>query len=96
MDSTASGVYGYGNILPTGYDGPVSENMGNSNPTYQVTDSAPSGATAGGVSYGHHSIGHTNPVFWVLVLALVVTGYIGLGFDFNIKNLFSTRTRVGR
>jgi hypothetical protein len=95
MDATANSTYGFGRIQPTGYDGPVSENMGNNNPTYQVTENSPTGMTVGGIGVGHHSVGHSNPMFWFLILVLIFVGYIGLGFDFSVKNLFSTKTKVG-
>jgi len=37
-----------------------------------------------------------NPLFWLLVAALVWTGYVYGGIDFGVKNLGRTKTRVGR
>lgn len=96
MPMTAQEIYGFGVVQPTGYDGPVTENMGNHNPTYQVTDNQPTGMAIAGVASGHHALGHHNPLFWVLILALVVTGYIGLGFDFSVKRVGKLATKVGR
>lgn len=93
---TASEVYGYGAVQPTGWDGPVTENVGNHNPTYQVSDNSPNGMAVAGIGVGHSAYGHRNPLFWLLILALVVTGYVGLGFDFSIRNVGSEKLRVGK
>lgn len=33
------------------------------------------------------SFGHQNPLFWVLIILLVVTGYLTFGFDIGLKKV---------
>lgn len=49
-----------------------------------MEDNRPSGNTIGGWQSNHHSLGHQNPLFWVLLLALIVLGYLGLAFDVKV------------
>lgn len=39
--------------------------------------------------------GHSNPLFWVLILVLIITGYASLGFNVGIKKLFKGGVKVG-
>jgi hypothetical protein len=40
-------------------------------------------------------LGHKNPLFWILVLALIVTGYLTLGFDVGLKKVIKGGFKVG-
>jgi hypothetical protein len=42
------------------------------------------------------SIGHHNPLFWLLLLVLVWTGYVYGAFDVGFKKIGSTSIKVGR
>lgn len=89
----AQTVYGWGALrhgdVPT-------ENMGNSNPGpgMTVTHNVPTGFAVGNISTSHGAV-YNNPLFIVLVLMLVVTGYLGMGFDFHLKRVGKTSTRIG-
>lgn len=39
--------------------------------------------------------GHSNPLFWVLILILIITGYATLGFNVGIKKIFKAGAKVG-
>lgn len=39
--------------------------------------------------------GHSNPLFWVLILVLIITGYATLGFNVGIKKIFKGGLKVG-
>ena len=41
-------------------------------------------------------LGHQNPLFWLLVLALVWSGYVYGAFDIGFKKLGSSSFKVGR
>lgn len=39
--------------------------------------------------------GHTNPLFWLLIIVLILTGYISAGFSVGFKKLGSFSAKVG-
>jgi hypothetical protein len=39
--------------------------------------------------------GTQNPFFWVLILFLIITGYISLGFNFGLKKVLKGGLKVG-
>lgn len=39
--------------------------------------------------------GPNNPLFWILILFLIFTGYITAGFDVGFKKLFKVGGKVG-
>lgn len=39
--------------------------------------------------------GTSNPLFWVLVLVLIVTGYVTLGFNVGLKRVFKGGIKIG-
>lgn len=40
-------------------------------------------------------LGHQNPLFWLLILLLIVTGYLTLGFDFGVKKIGKIGASLG-
>ena len=84
--STASGAYGftgYTPVTPGGVAIMPETSVG-------VSGNIPSGVLA------KLPIGHQNPLFWLLLLALVWTGYVYGAFDIGFKKLGSTSIKVGR
>jgi hypothetical protein len=79
-DHTASNVYGFSAYTHT-YPGGMS--------TQPVTEVG-SGDVPSGVlpSLG---FGPKNPLFWVLLLFLIITGYLTFGFDIGLKKLGSLK-----
>ena len=80
--STAAGAYGY---VHGGM--PVGEIMAETNVGGDATlgfDNLPLG------------LGTNNPLFWLLILFLVFTGWIFGAFDFGAKNVGSVAVKVGR
>lgn len=41
-------------------------------------------------------LGPSNPLFWVLVLVLIITGYATVGFNVGLKRVFKGGLKVGR
>jgi hypothetical protein len=39
--------------------------------------------------------GHENPLFWVLIIVLIITGYISLGFNVGLKKIFKLGGKLG-
>jgi hypothetical protein len=39
--------------------------------------------------------GTSNPLFWVLVLVLIITGYATVGFNVGLKRVFKGGLKVG-
>lgn len=66
--------------LVYGYQGGTSAAVVNS----PMEDNRPGGMTVGGIFANHSALGHQNPMFWVLILALLVLGYIGFMFDIKV------------
>lgn len=76
MEQTAVGAYGfqaYSQAYPGGAAVMPSTDVG--------TGNVPSGVLP---KFG---FGHQNPLFWLLILFLVITGYLTFGFDIGIKKI---------
>ena len=103
MSAMADSAYGYNTAASYpggGYRDVMSQRVGENDvnriPTYTVADNrADPSATIPNLSLGHGSMGHTNPMFWVLVILLLVTGYIGFGFDLDISKLADVKAGFG-
>lgn len=84
MDQTAADAYGFISYTPA-YPGGLA--------VASATDVGHNGAP--------HEVlpkmgfGHSNPLFWVLVLILVITGYLTLGFNVGIKRVLKGGLKVG-
>lgn len=39
--------------------------------------------------------GTQNPLFWVLVLILIITGYLSVGFNVGVKKILKAGAKVG-
>jgi hypothetical protein len=75
-DMTASGAYGFQSFSHAFPGGMATQPM---------TD-----VGAGNIPDGvmpKLGFGHQNPLFWVLVIFLIITGYLTFGFDIGIKKL---------
>lgn len=103
-DSAMADVaYGYSTIMsyPNTYKDvtkqQVGENDVNRIPTYSVSNSGQPDnmATMPNLGIGHGSIGHQNPLFWLLLILLVITGYIGFAFDFDFKKIGEAKVGFG-
>src|SRR2546423_9424721 len=78
LNATALAWYGYvGDTAGKLYEG----NPSNS-PYDHETANRPTGQTVSG-PITHNAIGHQNPLFWFLIVALLFVGYLGFGFDFK-------------
>lgn len=102
MTAMADTAYGYNTAMayPNTYKDVLSQRVGENDvnrvPTYSVADNqSDPESTIPNLSLGHGSIGHTNPLFWVLVVVLIVTGYIGFLFDFDFKKVGAVKIGVG-
>jgi hypothetical protein len=42
------------------------------------------------------SLGHQNPLFWLLILFLLFTGYLYGGFDIGVKKIGNIKLKGGR
>lgn len=85
MDSTASDAYGFISYTPA-YPGGLAvanaTDVGNgAGVPHEVTKSL--------------GLGTSNPLFWVLILVLVITGYLTVGFDFGLKKVFKGGLKIG-
>lgn len=62
-----------------------------------VDSVGPSAQTVGGPISNptHFNLGTSNPLFWLLVLLLIVIGYLGFLFDFSLKRVVSGNLAVG-
>jgi len=85
--NTASGAYGFGSWSPSVPGGVAVM------PETQIGSVADIPGQVLG-KLGPHPM--QNPLFWLLVLALIWTGYVYGGFNFGLKKIGSTRTRIGR
>jgi len=82
---TAQGAYGYSGsgLNANGGTAMVQEQPGVAN------------ATAGSLM-PDLSIGWNNPLFWLLALFLVWSGYVFFGFNFGVKKVFNESLKIGR
>lgn len=85
MDETAAGAYGF----------------------ISYTPAFPGGlAVANATDIGQQGIPHeieqklgygtSNPLFWVLVLVLLITGYATVGFNVGLKRVFKGGVKLGK
>lgn len=83
---TAAGAYGFGSYSPE------------STPTaFAQTSSGSAGEGVSQIASSLGNIGHTsNPLFWLLLLALIFTGYAFGVFEVGVKRVGSARVEVGR
>jgi hypothetical protein len=92
IPNTAQSLYGYavrkGGYLP---EGPVLTDVAS---TREINTSA-TGKTVGGMNLVHHALGWQNPLFWVLILALVIVGYLTFLFDIGVKNVGKEKLELG-
>jgi hypothetical protein len=92
IPDTARSLYGYsirgGGYLP---EGPVLTDVA---ATREVNTTA-TGRTVGGMNLVHHALGVENPLFWVLILALLIVGYLTFLFDIGVKNVGQERLKLG-
>ena len=72
---TATNAYGYAAYSPA-YPGGASVL-----PMTDIGDNVPSGVLP------KLGIGFQNPLFWVLILFLIITGYLSIGFDLGLKKI---------
>jgi hypothetical protein len=84
---TASGAYGFGSWTPATPGGVA---------VMPETQLGTTGNIPGAVLSKFTAHPANNPLFWLLAAALIWTGYVYGGFDVGVKNLFGTKTRVGR
>jgi hypothetical protein len=75
MDGTAFGEYGF-NSHTSAYPG-----GGATLPMTDVGNNVPSGVLP------KLGFGPQNPLFWVLILILILTGYLTVGFDLGLKKI---------
>ena len=84
MDQTAADAYGFISYTPA-FPGGL----------------AVASATDVGTHGAPHEVlpkmgfGHSNPLFWVLILVLVITGYLTLGFNVGIKRVLKAGAKIG-
>ena len=86
MDPTARGSYGF-NSWTTSVPGGLA--------VMAETQTGSSGAVAG-AALGPLPLHWNNPLFWLLALFLVFTGWVYLGADFGIKRLGSASFKAGK
>lgn len=79
------GVYGFGSYTPATAGGVAIM------PETQIgsTGSVPSNVL------GTLPLHHANPLFWLLILVLVLTGYVYGAFDVGVKHLIEGKIKVG-
>lgn len=85
LDQTAQGAYGFNSWTPAAPGGVATI------PETQTGNSGPPGAVLKGLP-----LHWGNPLFWLLALVLVFTGWLYLGADFGIKRVGEARFKVGR
>jgi len=84
MDQTATDAYGFISYTPA-YPGGLA--VANATDIQQQ-----------GIPHEIHTplgFGTSNPLFWVLILVLVITGYATVGFNFGLKKVFKGGLKVG-
>jgi hypothetical protein len=74
-DHTAMGAYGFSSWSPA-YPGGSAVL-----PMTDIADHIPSGVLP------KMGFGPSNPLFWVLIIFLIITGYLSLGFDLSFKKI---------
>ena len=85
MDQTAQDAYGFNSYSPAYPGGLVV--------APQTDQGGGDGIPA--ISLPKLPFGWENPMFWLLVLLLVITGYVSGGFDIGVKKLGKIGARVG-
>lgn len=83
--NTASGAYGFGSWTPSVPGGMAIM------PETQVGESG----NVPGAVMGKLPLHTGNPLFWLLLLVLIWTGYIYGGFNFGVKKIFKGSVGVG-
>jgi hypothetical protein len=83
--STAAGAYGFmhGNS-------PVGDIMAETSVGANLDANVPS------INAGNLGLGMDNPLFWLLILALVFTGWVFGALDFGVKRVGEVRVTAGR
>lgn len=82
MESTAQGIYGFVHgLIPVGS-------------VQAETQVGADGVDLAGSS--SLSLGTQNPLFWLLILFLIFTGWIFGGFDFGVKRIGNVKVKAGR
>jgi hypothetical protein len=84
--STAAGAYGFGSWTPSVPGGAaiMAETQ------VGITGDIPSGAVPGlPFNWG-------NPLFWLLLLVLIFTGWVYGGFNFGAKKIGGVKAQLGR
>lgn len=79
--STATGAYGF---------------VHGGTPVGSIMAETNVGVTGTPFDAGALGLGINNPLFWLLVLVLVFTGWIFGAFDFGVKNIGSVNLKAGR
>lgn len=87
MDQTAQEAYGFHSYSPAYPGGMVT--------APQTTTGEDGVDPVPSVALPQLPFGHQNPMFWLLVILLIITGYISGGFDVGIKKLGKIGARVG-
>lgn len=83
---TAQGAYGYNSWTPATPGGVA---------IMPETHIGVSGDVPGAV-LPKLSLGHQNPLFWVLILVLLFTGYLYGGFNIGLKKIGNVKIKGGR
>lgn len=83
MDQTAENAYGFQSYSPAYPGGLVVA------PQTDQSDGQPS------IALPKLSFGHTNPLFWLLIVLLIVIGYISGGFNVGVKKIGRLGIKVG-
>lgn len=83
MEQTAAETYGFISYTPAYPGGLAVQN------STGVQDQFPS-EIAPKLGFGHQ-----NPLFWVLVLVLILTGYVSAGFNVGFKKIGSFGAKIG-
>lgn len=84
MEQTAAGAYGFISYTPA-YPGGLAV----ANATAIMDQGMPAEVS---LPLG---LGPQNPLFWILILVLIFTGYITAGFNVGIKRLVSLGGKIG-
>jgi len=88
MDQTAADAYGFQSYSPAYPGGLVvapQTTVGESG----ANDPVPS------ISLPRLPFGHQNPMFWLLIILLIVSGYVAGGFDVAIKKIGKAGVKIG-
>lgn len=87
MDQTAADAYGFQSYSPAYPGGLVV--------APQTTTGDTGGDPVPSISLPRLPLGHQNPLFWVLLILLIITGYVAGGFDVAIKKIGKVGVHVG-